>query len=481
MDVQIIYRFPAQKPGREMALSWQWQNEIGGTLALVYVKDSAEIASALSFLILDIPSKRCLEEVTYRSLEMKGLEGLHLAYDASTQTWVIGDLEEANGWYYVVLRSLQRSEHGQLVFSNPLFADPAKDMAPAGPLLAVHAENNICVVLYLKTELDSSGTPSICLERIDLSARPSRSLRKQDTTSSLDVENELTCGESALVFSHDNLSLLLTFTSRGEGLEEHFRGWYKDRDYSWGGTITVYDNQFTEVKWTYNLVRGFSVKEPVLQNDSDFRWLGVNAAASTGPYHLGTGQPTFIVGMAVMNFFGRNGYDHSSEEASQLPGKIDRLVCLDHQGQEVQACTTSIGLRLQMCHVQSLMVGIDIIDGRWRLWNWAPLSGASFQSMMLLDEGIIRAHVLADPDHQQENYFWLIEESREEIKISQCDAHTLTSRNAVELPEVHLLESQKLYGSMDWHTSVEALFFQGTLLLLGLDQTNQLMLYQIKA
>src|SRR5258708_1119840 len=122
-------------------------------------------------------------------------------------------------------------------------------------------------------------------------------------------------------------------------------------------------------------------------------------------------------------------------------------------GDELWRCSETIGPRVQKCRVESTVVGVDLLNGQWRLWNWAPQQAASFQSVVWLDASLASAHVLAEEGGTGQ-VFWLIEPMREGVRISHRDAHTLAEVVPGEI-------------------------YQGKLLLLGMHDSNQLVLYQV--
>jgi len=84
-------------------------------------------------------------------------------------------------------------------------------------------------------------------------------------------------------------------------------------------------------------------------------------------------------------------------------------------------------------------------------------------------------------EEQNAGHFWLIEEYSDQVKIARRDASTLAEiMPAVSLAGVHLLAPQNGSGSLDWHTAIEAMIYQDTLLLLAVDTHEQLVLYQVK-
>jgi len=84
-------------------------------------------------------------------------------------------------------------------------------------------------------------------------------------------------------------------------------------------------------------------------------------------------------------------------------------------------------------------------------------------------------------EEQNAGHFWLIEEYSDQVKIARRDASTLAEITpAVSLAGVHLLVPQYGSGSLDWHTAIEAMIYQDTLLLLAVETHEQLVLYQVK-
>ena len=173
----------------------------------------------------------------------------------------------------------------------------------------------------------------------------------------------------------------------------------------------------------------------------------------------------------------------TSEEASWITNHVETLLCIDTYGKVIQTCTDAIGLRVQLCRVQATVVGVALLKGQWRLWNWEPLVGPVFQTRIELDRGVLRAHVVAATGQEEQNagHFWLIEEYSDQVKIARRDASTLAEITpAVSLAGVHLLVPQYGSGSLDWHTAIEAMIYQDTLLLLAVETHEQLVLYQVK-
>ncbi len=286
-----------------------------------------------------------------------------------------------------------------------------------------------------------------------------------------------------LICQQEHASLLLTLIPQ-RSVEAQFEdGVVRVVKNYWSFALTGYGEDFDPVRWRLDLEESLPGRRAVLGRFNDFEWLGINAAAIPGPLVPHRKQQTFVVGMKIMDIFDREGYDHTSEEASRITNKVEALLCIDTDGKVVQKCTDIIGFRLHLCQIGALTVGVDLLQGRWRLWNWVPLSETSFQKLVWLDQHIQRAHVVAGKGEEARDvgYFWLIEESSERVRVSKHDASTLmTIGSDVTVTDMHLLEPQNGSGSLDWHTSIDAMNYQDTLLLLGIDMHDQLVLYQVK-
>ncbi len=475
MKGQVLYRFPVSALQRRLPRSWLLQEGNGGLLALACygnLVSTAPFTGTLSWYLLDIETGSLLKEARSPHL-LNNLDALHLAYDASTATWLVGSLEflEETTSFEVVVRLIGEAENGQTLLSAPIFHDPANDMAPIGPILAVQASGQHYTLLYRKPDIDCVSTPAICLGQIDM------------TTGHVE-QSIKDYADSALVCYQEDRALLLSLVLRIGGVSLEGQAVFTGVTRDWGFSVTGYSRDFHTEDWYHDLDLHMAAgQSPVLQGHSDFEWLGINAAAIPGPSLAETRQETYVIGITMMDVFDRPYEDdHTSEEASWITNHVETLLCIDTDGKVIQTCTDAIGLRVQLCRVQATVVGVDLLKGQWRLWNWVPLSETSFQKLVWLDQHIQRAHVVAGKGEEERDvgYFWLIEESSVGVRVSKYDASTLMKIGSnVTVTDMHLLEPQNGSGSLDWHTSIEAMTYQDGLLLLGVEH-DQLVLYQVK-
>lgn len=476
MTGQVLYRFPVSALQRKLPRSWLLQEGNGRLLAVACygnLVSTAPFTGALSWYLLDIETHSLVKEARAPHL-LTDLKALHLAYDAPTATWVVGSLEflDDTASFEAVVRLIREDENGQPMLSAPLFDDPANAMAPIGPVFALQASGKRCTLLYRKPDLDCVSTPAICLSQIDLTTGHVEQSIKDNA-------------DSALACHQEDSALLLLLVPRVGDASQEGQAIFTGVTHYWGFSVAGYSRDFHIENWYHDLdLRLPAGQSTVLQGDSDFEWLGINAAAIPGPFLTETGQETFVVGITMMDIFDRPYEDgHTSEEASWITNHVETLFCIDTQGKVIQTCTDAIGLRVQLCRVQATVVGVDLLKGQWRLWNWEPLVGSPFQTRIELDRGVLRAHVVAATGQEEQNagHFWLIEEYSDQVKIARRDASTLAEITpAVSLEGVHLLVPQYGSGSLDWHTEIEAMIYQDTLLLLALDTHEQLVLYQVK-
>jgi hypothetical protein len=472
MNVQMLYRFPVTAEKGKLPHAW-FLLEKSNRLAVVYVSDKVRTdpcSCSLSFLLLDPHTGSVLKEVTVH-YPLTDIEALHLAYDVATAVWVISFLEyhQMTRSFHLVVRLVREDEYGKLVLSEPIFDDQANDMAGIGPLYVLQADHSRARLLYQKADIDYSSTPEIRLQQLDL------------TTLQAELSIEY-CAESVLICQQEDVTLLLALIPQSdEVLRENEKVFTTERD-SWSFSISAYSKGLDTIHWVQNLALSLPVgKRHVLVHGSDLEWLGVNACMIAGPQLPQTGESTFVIGITMMDVFDDRGYGHTSEEVSRMDRKrVETLLCMDKQGEVVRTCADAIGLRVQLCQVQSTIVGVDLVEGHWRLWRWTPLKETTFGKVVQIDQSLLRAHVLVDATAKEQDAFWLVKESNEGIRIVKYGLSTLREiAPALMLKDIHLLFPQETWSALDWHVSVDLLFYQETMLLLGFDQQNRLTLYQV--
>jgi hypothetical protein len=469
MTSRIVYQLACIRPRKNLARAWQWQHVSESILALVYVSDLAEespTSTTLTFLLLDVKTEKVLQSVSW-TFPREEIEVLRLIYEPLTMTWVIGLSEwGADNLYHLAVRAIAPE---RTILS--LWDDWESDMTPPGPLYTMYTYDTGCVVVYRKPAPYFHGPSTLSVRTIDVETKAEDHMLVEDT-------------DSAMVWTDEHTTLVLSINSYMDTSASLALAMNPYMDVStagrWCFQLSCYDAVSYTPHWQQKLAPCLTETSiPVLQGDSDFEWLGINAAICAGPLLAGSGEPTWVVGAALTDIFRLTGRGHSSAEASRLPRKVDLLLWINALGEERQRCTERIGLCVQMCRVQSTMVGVDVFNGQWRVWNWVPQQAASFQSVIWLDETVSGVHVVAGEETAQQR-FWLIEDRGEGVRISRRDAQTLAEVVPGEtLPGVHLLEPQNGPGSLDWHSERDIAVYQETLLVLGINEKSQIALYQV--
>ncbi len=467
MDVRMIYQFPgtiSRKP-RESTLTWHWQEGTKDLLAVAYISDVVTYppVETLSFFLLQAATGEIVKTIssTYRFVHF---DELHLAYDPLNQKWLLGDIELQTKYSadHAVIRMVQDEPDEQGNFFIPLFDDASNDMAAHGPFLDFHLQDNECIFLLLKPAQMSWFTPQILRGRVDLSHA------QQGLTVLMEADSALLCRQG-------QASLLVVLQSR----------WNTQIPKCWGLLTTLYDADYQEE-------RGH--KAPELQMPTqiasvldqppgnDFEWLGINTTAIAGPPSPIDGSHTWVVGMTMMDVFGLKGRGHTSVDASLLPKQVNALRYLGASGALLQECQNPPGLCIQLCCVETMVIGVDLRAGSWRLWNWEPIREQRWRVMLTLEPQVKRVHVVAEAQQKLANSraFWLIEELQDGIRISQRDVFTLEEvAVSVTIENVRLPEQQRKRGSLDWYTEINASVYQGKLFFLGLSGADYLVLYQV--
>jgi hypothetical protein len=203
------------------------------------------------------------------------------------------------------------------------------------------------------------------------------------------------------------------------------------------------------------------------------------AVSTTGlPYIL---SAYVVAGAMIM----KNAEDNPMQRKTS-PQNVQSLICLSEDGQLVRACQNAIGRFLRMCLAGTSVLGVDMIEGRWRVWKWLPIQGAEqLEAIQWLDTDVIRAYVIAEQagDEREMNHFWAIEERvRNEIRITKRDTNSLAEIDkSLTLSGIRLVTKQtdnvRKLGEQNPTVMVA---YNNALFLLGADQQDRVALYQVK-
>lgn len=481
MNVRLLYQFPGTISRKDGASprAWHWPYGKDDYCAVVYVSDVSDVFAypseeTLSLVLLELHTGNVVKHLQ-STYHFGHIEELHLAFDSVTQNWVLGDVElQTDSFdYHAVLRVVRDEPDEQGLFFESLFDEAPNDDATNGPLFDLFVEDNQCMFLLRKTAPMERDTPQIICGSANVNLKQRELAR-------------LLYGESATACRQERGVLVVA-------LKLQRSQWAAQRQQasdSWGFVLSMYDPLYQEKQWSETLPLSMPIPVGVttILNQgigNDFEWLGVNAAAITGPPFPGTTNPTWCAGMTMMDVFRleRGGMGHSSVEASLIPRSVSALLYLDITGDILQTCLNPLGLRVQLAHAGEMIIGVDLSAGQWRLWNWAPIQETTWRVVLSLDPLVTRAHVVTAGEQEQDGSqrtFWLIEELEQMLRISKRDVFTLQEVDTPALlPHVHLVEPQLGAGSLDWPTEIDACVYQGKLLISGVDEKQHLVLYQV--
>jgi len=469
MDTETLYRFPVKVTGRELPRAWYWQRGKDEKFVVAYSAwDGSSLTLIWTVIDLNIISVKKVEIALESALS---IESLQLAYHAMTDTWLLADLEFGFGNPesrntttndYLVLRAIRNDESGQVLTSHRLFDDPANDMAVMGPLLTLESSDETSWLIYVKQEQDNLGA-EVC--------------RVQITFSSGQVKHSIVDHvRIALYCWRDPAWILLSCgLSSGEFMED--KGIEYRRSLQWRLSLMGKKNE-TSTPWLHHFERGIAET-----TDDDLRAgpLVASAAAIEGPTRSESGLSTFVVGTIMMNTRDNPDEKYRITAKTNILEQVDRLFCIDAEGNLVQTYQGSVGLYMGLCRAKKRVVGVDLVGNQWRLWTWRPLEQPLFDQMVFLDQEVQRACAIAENEPGQDDTCWLIEEYADLVTISKRSAVTLEQvTSPVVLSGMHLLLPQSGYGRLDWHTEVDALVHDDMLLLLAVDNDDQLVLFRIR-
>lgn len=479
MNAEIVHHFPAKVLQRKLPRAYSWQRRGRDRLIVAYASQSKKhvgIESLLTWATIDLHTNSVQEqEIPFISDDIPSpidVETLQLVYNEMENIWIFGTLEfqAAAASHHLVLRAFHGDRNHQKEIFHLLFDDPANDMAAIGPLLTLETENGICRMMYLKPEEDYIATTAVVLAEITLAGG------EINHTMINFAESALLCKGKVTTFMLSCTPEVLT----GEILEKLQRQ-YDYSTYEWLYLLSG-GREYTEASWQHYLGRGIPVDKRAAPADDLITGLLLpSAAAIAGPEQPENGLPTFVVGMIMMNAQQKHEEKYRITAKTNITEQVDRLLCIDAEGNLVQTYQGSVGLYPMFCRVRKHMVGVDLVGDQWRLWTWRPLDQAAFDQLLLLDKAVQRACVIAEDEPGQQDGCWLIEEYADHITISKRSAVTLEQvASPAILPGVHLLLPQSGYGRLDWHTEVDALVHDNTMLLLAVDNDDQLVLYRIR-
>lgn len=481
---------------------------VGERAQLGIIYKSAPLAapheSGMYLALIDIEQQRCDSLVVYSDTGPGPRSGKYavsdvlLRYDAARKRWVIAQLH--NG-HYIALRTLTTEAPGKLALSPLCLLDREDDFERGfNPLLDLQINEKTYRVLTHKAVHGHLSAPQVRELDVALGGNAWSALKEPfalvasggdilplpphdeevvlpeesyfdpylsdiswNSAALLAKNDELATSENAMISTSSSVQLLALASPEhwvsAKGLELPLAT--SDQE-QWRVWITAWNSHWTTQRWSYTSQIGLPVEDALPAYEYP-AWPVINVVMSNGPEQQGE----TVVAIVCMQ----------DEEHKRI---LSECVCLkQNTGEILQICSSPFGLTPSLCRCGEMMVGVDLFEGQWRLWNWPALQQSAIFQNKLLSPTCASAYVYAMPEN--DGQFWLIEDRDEGIAVSQYNAKTLDQlSSAVLLPELHLLYTQHEERPLNGYRSPGLIAYRDSFFLLLRGVNDEMILYQAR-
>jgi hypothetical protein len=461
MKDRAIHLFPHAELPPDHGHFWSFPEPATGLLALAFYESEQ---NAIAFTLLDLNTSTLLHN-TRISVYGTHVVMLYLACNAKQDLWAIAALVyDGQAYdYRLKLYLLSQEDKGKFTMSEPISIEQEDNdnLSTVGGIHALVVDNtnrHMAQVVYERDWVDNIDLPILMVKQVDLATFTIQEF-KVDYFARL-----LICRRPSSVMI----------------LSAHFSNDYT-RKYIWRVYLSNSKYFTGKSDWASPVGLHLTLANPQRESFSrlDERIIITAKIIADAPFTEWAAE-RYIVGMAMVQTAEKQSYGYIGPVPSVQ--KTDSLLYIDASGNIVQQCTSTVGLYIDLCCCEQTVVGVDLQEPQWRLWNWQPLRETKLHQVMLLPEDVIRASVVANHSHhdQGSDLFWLIEEYRGAICVTRRNAQTLEEVDSpIFLPDVHLLLPQFGPESLDWHVYQEAASYRNTLLMLVADDHEQLIIHEI--
>ena len=516
MPINLVHHFHIPTVCYDAGLYTVDQRPVLGILYDSTPADAPEFSQLLSLALFQPETGACIDLITVDNTvaETYVTTDALLRYDPFGKRWIIGSLVNIN---YIALRTLTSSDEKPVLSPLALLLE---DYGETGlyPLLDLATNSDTITLLYahpdqivdtapgiiqldihlssewvklqesaaiIQTGTDVSQTPQSWqgwLDRLAQKETKARYVQPDDLaitihdttiekTEAIQIKQRKELAQSDLALALTNQTTrLLVLCSRESWVrpQDHIRS--KEERFAhqeWRFWLSGWQLDGTGPDWTYAPDYGI----PVSPDTSDHPvWPIAYVAAIPGPLTQ-QGQRTFVTALALLK------PEEGSDEAEEKGEVLGEVICLDQKGEVIQKCSSPIGLKPRLAHCNDTIIGVDRLDGTWRLWNWFTFEHPSFDKILTLDENCQRVFVQAEPDSER---VWLIEELAEGVRVSYRDAETLTEISSELVENVQLLEDQSDFRPLDGYRDRGIIPYKDTLLLLVINENEETIMYQVR-
>jgi len=473
MQTQVIYRFALSQEDWNASMLYDIEASSDRLLGVALVTQDHEHDQQppfFSFMLIDISTGTKICDVMF-TCSCKNLEDIQLGFDAQENVWLITVIESFALTRPSRIMLYALSLDGHIVSGYPvLISEAVDDLTEIGPLLLMTADTECYNIFYYQPTMDNVDIPSVYLGQLSKAKDPIQL-----------TYQEITAAEKALIYvDRDDYVVAQCRSEYGEFLGK-IDGVFSGATAQWRFSLMGSKGSVIPFGWYYSPNIGLPVGNRASPDD-DSKWLVVEGNVVSGFLNPWNGQKYFVVSIMLKDIFDYEARGYTVGEREKIIKTVDSMFCLDENGNLVRVCSDHIGLQLSICNCGPTIVGVDLVERQRRLWNWFPLNDAQFNKEVQLDQGTLRATVVA-AQSQNENttpQFWLIEECKEHVKISKHDAITLSDVSSLS----ELIGMRILYKEKHWrylkNQSLLMATFKDKLLLLGIENDKQLILYQIE-
>lgn len=452
MDIRLLQTFQGIVPGSFSPCVVSLAGEQQNVLAITYVHDGWR---KISFALFDLSFKQLLDEVIYTSPEP--VQELGLTYDTSEANWGLAEITFSDELTF----RLVTLDESLPVLTDAFLLGKAAVAYSLGPIYHFADDGHSYIILYMKRP-NYSDIPTLTVQRV---------FPKECRVQVLNDTFEYTDG--ILAYANGRVIVLLTLQERVLQEEpERLRQYYF--------SLAGYTEDLTSLLWKEDLPAALPAR-PRYHVD-ELMELRASATIVDGPMLATIGQSTCIVGVAArktgVQQAGSIGEDEEKQEAA---GELSHLLWVSNEGKLLQSCREQVYPRLHLTVSDAVVLGVDVKEGQWRLWNWFPQHETSFHALKFLEGDIQRAYVVAKQGKTgREASFWLIEQCQDFVRLSERNTATFAEVSPpIMLKETNLFSQEEYGGVLTWSLPVGLLPYEDTLLMLAVNAQRRVELYQI--
>ncbi len=450
MDIRLLQTFQGFVPGPFSPCVVSFGGEQQNVLAIAYVHDGWR---KISLALFDLSFKQLLDEVIYTSPDP--VQELGLTYDTLEANWGLAEITVSDELLFRIV-----TFHESLpVLTDAFLLEKAAVAYSLGPIYHFAGDARTYIILYMKRPY-YNDVPVLTVQRVFPEER-----RAQVLSDAFEYTDGI------LAHANGRVVVLLTFQERvlqekPERLRQYFF------------SLAGYAEDLASLLWKEDLPAALPARASYDVNE--LMELRATAIMIDGP--MLPGQTTCIVGVAAKKIAAQQiGSIGGSEEEQEKAGELSHLLWVSTGGELLQICREQVYPQLHLTVSDAVVVGVDVKEGQWRLWNWFLQQETSFGVLKPLEGDIQRAYVVARSGKTgREASFWLIEQCQDFIRLSKRNTATLAEVSPpIMLKETNLFSQEEYGGVLTWSLPVGLLPYEDTLLMLAVNARRQVELYQI--